>query len=67
MKIRWHKSARELIARARASGWRYSLTSKGHIRLMHDRAAQFVIAAGTPSDYRSWKNTLARMNRMVPA
>ncbi|GCE80351.1 hypothetical protein [Komagataeibacter oboediens] len=67
MNMRRHKHVRELIARARAQGWHGSLTSKGHIRLMHDRAARFVIAPGTPSDYRSWKNTLAQMNRLVPA
>lgn len=67
MNMRRHKHVREMIAQARAKGWRSSLTRKGHIRLMHDRAARFVIAPGTPSDYRSWKNTLAQMNRLVPA
>lgn len=67
MNMRRHKHVRELIAQARAKGWHCSLTAKGHFRLMHDRTARCVIAPGTPLDYRSMKNTLAQMNRLVPA
>ncbi|MFT9385547.1 hypothetical protein [Acetobacter sp.] len=67
MKHGWHKQAQELITRAKARGWCYSRTSKGHIRLFHERASRFVITSGTPSDVRAWKNAVALMNRLVPA
>ncbi len=67
MNMRRHKHVRELIARANAEGWSGTLTGKGRIRLTHKRASRCVIASDSPSDYRAWKNTLAEMNRLVPA
>jgi len=51
------KLARELLKKL--PGWEASATRRAHIRLEHEASGQCVIAAGSPSDWRSIRNTLA--------
>ena len=48
-------------------GWRTERTSGGHLRCSHPRAAHYIYAASTPSDYRAWKNLQASMKRALAA
>jgi predicted RNA binding protein YcfA (HicA-like mRNA interferase family) len=59
------KEMRQLIKRAEKEGWAAEQTKKGHWRLTHPKAAYHVIAPGTPSDYRSVKNTEAELRRAM--
>ena len=58
-----NKDMKKIIAQVEAQGGSVRITSKGHI-LFRDRDGRAVAtAAGTPSDPRSWKNTLAALRR----
>lgn len=63
----------DLVKIASESGWKATRTSKGHYRLCPPRGtvdpqtgreARPVYLAGTPSDWRSRKNTEARLRRL---
>lgn len=56
------KGIRELLKKL--PGWEAELTSR-HIRLVHPETGATVIAAKTPSDCRTIKNTLADCKRAV--
>jgi hypothetical protein len=53
---------RELILEARRLGYVVEPTANGHLRFRHPGGAT-VIAASTPSDWRSTHNTLAALRR----
>lgn len=58
-----HREMRKAMKEAAAQGgWRGRRTSKGHIFLVHESGASTTIA-GTPSDGRTIKNTLADLKR----
>lgn len=61
------KEMNQLIKRAGKEGWSAEKTKKGHWRLTHPKAAYHVIAPGTPSDYRSVKNTESELRRALRA
>jgi predicted RNA binding protein YcfA (HicA-like mRNA interferase family) len=48
-------------------GWHTEHTRGGHLRCSHPRAAHYIYAASTPSDYRAWKNLQASMKRALDA
>ena len=54
------KQTRQLLKQL--EGWEATLTRR-HIRLVHKQTGAVVIAAGTPSDHRAFKNTLAACKR----
>lgn len=54
------KAVRELLRQL--PGWKAEPASK-HLRLVHQTTGAVVIAAKTPSDYRTIKNTLADCKR----
>ena len=56
------KDLRRLIKDLEAAGYQTRVTSKGHVQV---RRGSRVIAvfAGTPSDHRSWLNSLAQLKR----
>lgn len=58
-----HREMRKALKEAeKMGGWRGRRTASGHIFLMHESGASTTIA-GTPSDGRTIKNTLADLRR----
>lgn len=57
-----NKELRKLIKQAEAQGFTVRITSKGHVVFYKD-GRPVTTAAGTPSDVRSWKNTMAALRR----
>lgn len=58
-----HREMRKALKEAsKMGGWRGRRTSGGHIFLIHESGASTTIA-GTPSDGRTIKNTLADLRR----
>lgn len=56
------KDLRRLIKDLEAAGYQTRVTSKGHVQVR--RGGQVIaVFAGTPSDHRSWPNSLARLKR----
>lgn len=45
---------------AKANGWLYSRTRKGHLRFFKE-GRMVVITSGTPSDWRATRNALAML------
>lgn len=56
------KDVRDLIKELHRQGFETSRTSKGHIRVRKDGVTVSVFA-GTPSDWRSWRNSIADLRR----
>jgi len=53
---------KDLIRDARAQGFRVEQTAKGHWMFFPpDKTQPPVIFSGTPSDWRSWRNSLAQL------
>ena len=57
-----HKELRKMVNEAEAQGFETRRTSKGHIQVSKDGRIVSVFA-GTPSDQRSWRNSLAALKR----
>ncbi|MBF6085119.1 type II toxin-antitoxin system HicA family toxin [Nocardia cyriacigeorgica] len=47
-------------------GWHFSGHSGGHLVFKHDDAGRRTTLPNTPSDWRGFRNTIARMRRMTP-
>lgn len=57
-------SLKDLIAMATAQGWRIERTQGSHWKFIPpDRSKRIVILAGTPSNSRSIKNSIADLRR----
>ena len=56
----------DVLARARAAGWRVEHTRGGHLRLDHPEAAFPVFTSSSPSDWRSSRNLRAELRRALP-
>lgn len=57
------KEQRRLVTKLHAAGFDTRRTSKNHLLVLCD--GQVVTCfAGTPSDYRSWRNSLAPLRRL---
>jgi hypothetical protein len=60
------RSYRKDLARyAREHGWTIELTRGNHLRLQHAKVRGGVIAPQTPSDWRVFRNTLAKLRRAL--
>jgi hypothetical protein len=58
-----HKNKRVLVKRLEAAGFETRTTSKQHLLVL--RQGQIVTCfSGTPSDHRSWKNSMAPLRRL---
>lgn len=57
------KELRQLLREARRQGWRVERTKKGHYKLWPPDGGPPEILPGTPSDWRSLKNAIARLRR----
>ena len=57
---------RELIKEAGAAGWTVTLRPGGHLMLTHPLADRAVFTSATPSDWRSYHNTMAELRRALP-
>lgn len=58
------KDYADVIKDAEKRGWISTTTSKGHIRLRHEKGGRLVFAPSTPSDYRGLKNLEADLVRV---
>ncbi len=57
------RQQRDLVKKLRAQGFETRLTSKQHLLvLLHGR--RVACFAGTPSDHRAWKNSMAPLRRL---
>ena len=57
------KDGKQLVKQLRLQGFECRTTRRGHIQVR--RQGQVVaVMAGTPSDRRSWRNTLADLKRV---
>lgn len=57
------KDKRVLVKRLQAAGFQTRTTSKQHLLVL--RQCQVITCfAGTPSDHRSWKNSMAPLRRL---
>lgn len=52
-----------LVTLVSEHGHNVVLTRNGHVRVLHRDGQGQVVMAGTPSDYRSFKNAVAQMRR----
>jgi predicted RNA binding protein YcfA (HicA-like mRNA interferase family) len=58
------KDMKRLRKTAEQQGWRVEDTRGGHVKFLPpDTAQPAVVAAGTPSDHRAWRNLLASLRR----
>jgi predicted RNA binding protein YcfA (HicA-like mRNA interferase family) len=57
------KELKEMLAAARAQGWRVEQRRSGHYLLYAPDGVHIVTVAGTPSDRRAIEITAARMRR----
>lgn len=55
------KDFKKVIREAEKQGWRVEMTRNGHWRFYAPDGVNIVHAAGTPSDYKSFDNTVARL------
>lgn len=53
---------RPLLRELLAAGCRVTKTARGHIRVTTPRG-KMLVTAGTPSDWRAWRNFLADLRR----
>lgn len=58
-----HKELKALIKKAEEQGFTHRETSKGHIMIKDAEGKPVTTFSGTPSDGRSWKNSMARLKR----
>jgi hypothetical protein len=58
-----NKDLQALIKKAEAQGFTYRVTGKGHVMFKDADGKPVSTFSGTPSDGRSWKNSLARLKR----
>lgn len=58
-----NKELRELIDKAEEQGFTYKVTKKGHVMIKDSEGKPVSTFSGTPSDNRSWKNSMARLKR----
>ncbi|WP_157127675.1 MULTISPECIES: hypothetical protein [unclassified Rhodococcus (in: high G+C Gram-positive bacteria)] len=59
-----HKEQRRLVAKLHDAGYVTRRTSRQHLLVLHD--GQIITCfAGTPSDFRSWRNSLAPLRASV--
>lgn len=56
------KDLRKIVQALEAQGFEVVTTTKGHLKVLREGRVVAVFA-GTPSDRRSWKNSLARARR----
>ena len=57
------KDFRKVIREAERQGWRVEQTKGGHWRFYAPDGVNIVHAAGTPSDRRSFDNTIAQLRK----
>lgn len=57
-----HKDLRKIVKALEAQGFETNLTKKGHVQVRRDGRVVAVFG-GTPSDSRSWANSLADARR----
>lgn len=55
---------RQLIKKMKDRGWGCEITKSNHLRFTHIASREFIICAGSASDYRSTKNMLATAKRI---
>lgn len=58
-----HPELKPLVQAAEKQGWTLDYTKRGHLKLVPPTGGTPVYAAGTPSDWRSVKNTAAMLRR----
>lgn len=54
----------DLLALARRLGFEVSITARSHLRFRHPQGGELIVASGTPSCARSWRNTAADLHRV---
>lgn len=57
------KTHEELLALCKEKGWELEKTGSGHWKLTNPETGRYVIAASTPSDYRSCMNMRSQLRR----
>jgi predicted RNA binding protein YcfA (HicA-like mRNA interferase family) len=57
-----HKDLRKMVKALEAQGFETQTTKQGHVQVRKDGLVVTVFG-GTPSDHRSWLNSLARARR----
>jgi hypothetical protein len=57
------KEMRKVLVALAGEGHRVVLTRNGHYRVLHTNGVGQVTMAGTPSDYRALRNTMATLRR----
>jgi hypothetical protein len=57
------KERRDLAKRLRAAGFETRMTSRQHMLVLL-KGRVVTCFAGTPSDHRSWKNSMAPLRRL---
>lgn len=58
-----HKERRDLAKRLPAAGFETRMTSRQHMLVLL-RGRVITCFAGTPSDHRCWKNSMAPLRRL---
>lgn len=58
-----NKEVRELVEEAKRQGWRCEGLASGHWKCLAPDGVGIVWIAGTPSDHRWKRNTVAQMKR----
>lgn len=60
----YRKDMKQLRKLAEQQGWRAPETRNGHVRFLSpDKGQPAIVAAGTPSDHRAWRNLIASLRR----
>jgi len=57
-----HKEMKKLIIRLELQGFEVSIRKTGHV-IIFKAGAKVTTIAGTPSDHRSWANSLGYLKR----
>jgi predicted RNA binding protein YcfA (HicA-like mRNA interferase family) len=57
------KEVKELLATARAQGWRVEATRSGHYKLYSPHSGGIVVVGGTPGDRYALAKAVTRMRR----
>lgn len=58
-----NRELRELLAELDKQGFKYKVTKKGHVMIKTADNKPVTTFSGTPSDIRSWKNSISRLKR----
>ena len=53
----------QVIREALAQGWQHDLTTRGHHQFFAPNGRGIVVASGTPSDHRSFRNFMSEMKK----